>query len=585
MTYDFFEIGRISTSSRQQLSMVEKLLTDAGLLPEQDLDVMLGVFDDGGNIYGCGALKGDTIKCLALSDALQGEGLAARLVTGLMNEAFSRGRLNVRVFTKPEYEQLFTSLGFHKCASTAEAVLLESDRTVLDSYKSYLSEHKCDGVIVANVSPVTKGHLFLIREAASHCRKLAIIPVAASENEPFPYEERVQMLKDATEEISNVEILEGSAYAVSPFTFPSYFIKERSRVSEIQAKLDLDIFCRHIAPSLGATKRFVGTEPLDLLTAQYNMVMKERLPAHGIEVVEIERFCSGENPVSASRVRSLLAAGNLEKALELVPESDTPFLLAHLAERALRMELDLEPKPGLVDPHDNGSHKDMDHSVMSNGIKALRPVFARIASEAFRRRDISPEEIRKIGAEGERMMLQATGGVNTHRGALFSMGLAVAAGARILAGYSSRQLGDEIAFLCRDFRRAGATHGSDVREKTGLPCALDYAKEGYPLLFRSWLPFLCKSGNTDETRLRLLMKIITELHDSNAIYRSGAQAAEWAKERVRPLIEDMSVQELLTVNEEFKLRNLSHGGAADMLSLTIFVASLTEKTLNLTIKI
>ena len=124
-------------------------------------------------------------------------------------------------------------------------------------------------------------------------------------------------------------------------------------MAEAQAELDLDVFARHLAPALGAVKRFVGTEPADALTAAYNRTMKRLLPGRGIEVVEMER---GKEP----RVRTLLKEGNLRDALPLVPSADLPYMLAYLAYRALVMELELAPKPGLVDPFDSGSHKDMD---------------------------------------------------------------------------------------------------------------------------------------------------------------------------------------------------------------------------------
>ena len=102
---------------------------------------------------------------------------------------------------------------------------------------------------------------------------------------------------------------------------------------------------------------------------------------------------------------------------------------------------------------------------------------------------------------------------------------------------------------------------------------MDYARAGYPGLFSSWLPFYESSDDDDAHRLRLLLRIISEIDDSNAVYRSGAEKAEMAKLRAKALLDDFSVEGLHTLNEDFKSCNMSHGGAADMLSLTFFISS------------
>ena len=95
-------------------------------------------------------------------------------------------------------------------------------------------------------------------------------------------------------------------------------------------------------------------------------------------------------------------------------------------------------------------------------------------------------------------MLETTGGVNTHRGAIFSMGLAVAAAARILSGKSDKSLGGEIASLAGSFPLPpGHTHGQEVRRRFGISGALENARAGYAALFESWLPFYRSSLKSD----------------------------------------------------------------------------------------
>lgn len=553
--------------------LVEGFLASAGLSLDAALQSVVGIFDQDDALKGCAGLDGDVIKCMALADELRGEGIAGSLVTELMNRAFSEGFSNVKVFTKPEYEGLFADMGFTLCGRASRAVMLESDSSSLCRYKEYLSGLDCDGVIVANANPCTLGHLYLIEQAASRVRRLAVIPVAEHASNMFRYEERVGMLRAATAHLPNVVVAEGSHYSVSSATFPSYFIKEMSSVAEAQAELDIDIFMRHLAPALGTGVRFVGTEPSDALTRGYNVVMKRMLPLQGIRVEEIERKRSGILAISASEVRRLLAQGNLFDALRLVPASDLPRFLSSLALRALRMELELAPKPGLVDPYDSGSHKDMDYGIMMNGIESLRPYFTELAASAMVHDTLSAETLKEIGMRGEQMMFAATGGINTHKGAVFSLGLAVSAVVRILCGHSRFPLPEEIAALASGLDYARDTHGRQVRERSGLPGAMDYARAGYTNLFSSWLPFYESGDDDDVHRLKLLLRIISEIDDSNAVYRSGLEMAEMAKSRARALLEDFSIEGLNMLNDEFKRCNMSHGGAADMLSLTFFISS------------
>ena len=131
--------------------------------------------------------------------------------------------------------------------------------------------------------------------------------------------------------------------------------------------MDLDLFVRHIARPLGVTVRFAGSEPEDKLTRCYNEMMSEILPAGGygskdnpagqpISFVEIPRLEQNGRPLSATALRSALDRGDLNAAMNFVPGSTVPYLIADLAERSLRQELDTTPKPGLVDKQDNGAH-------------------------------------------------------------------------------------------------------------------------------------------------------------------------------------------------------------------------------------
>ena len=406
-----------------------------------EVDLYLAVLSEDGAILAGGGLQRDIVKCLAVSAEARSLGLSVPLISRLLSVASERGYTNVKVFTKPENLSVFESLGFRLLASAPKAILLENGRGLAD-YCAYLRAHPASGVIVMNANPFTLGHRYLVEQSVLALGpstssgpepvsagepveppKLTIIPVKEDASR-FPYRERLAMLRAGCDGLADV--VEGSDYQISATTFPTYFLKDLSDAAETQMRLDIDLFGRYIAPALGARARFVGTEPSDPLTARYNALMKELLPKYGIQLVEIPRLTI-EQPVTATEVRALLDEGRFKEASALTPASTWPYLLADLAERALRMELDTPMKPGLVGPDSKGAHKDMDYDIMRKGIVAIRPFFPRMAMAA------TPEELRQLGIDAEAAMLAATGGVNTHRGAIFALGLALNAALRTLS--------------------------------------------------------------------------------------------------------------------------------------------------------
>lgn len=585
-----FEIRALPLDSRWFRQRASAFLAGVGLELDPSLDYLAGVYDSDDRLVGCGGLQGHTIKCLALSEELRGQNVASTLVSHLYSLARSTGAPYVTVFTKPSNREMFRSLGFHLIGEAPEAVMMQSSRKGLDDYVAHLRSlprGERNGVIVMNANPLTRGHLYLIEKAASECDCLTVIPVADNPATLFPYGTRRAILLKACSAFPNVTVAEGSEYAVSASTFPSYFIKRKSDVSLTHVTLDLDIFARHLAPALDASVRFVGSEPIDELTAFYNERMHVQLPPLGVEVKEIERLgCCGE-AVSASRVRELIDDGELHEAFSLIAPASFPYVLAGGAARALRAELDLTPKPGLVDLKDEGSHKDMDHALMARSIKVLEPWFAWMATVAARtcnpeERDERVADLCESGRDAEAEMLEATGGVNTHRGAIFSLGLMLAAVAVAMECediLSPDVLSREVAAMASLIPEPAGTHGSEVRRKSGASGgALELARSGYAPLFTEWLPALRKSrrkgDSEDVARLKTLLFIISTLNDSNALYRVGEELAALSQKEAGELLENFSLEGAERLNETFRSRNVSHGGAADMLALTLFVDSL-----------
>ena len=590
------DIQEIPLSSPYFRAKVERFLEDNGLRPEV-LDYYYAVQSPDGAVLAGAGLAGDVIKCVAVSSALRSEGLLGPLVSHVISEAAARGVMNLKVFTKPEYRPVFESLGFKLLASAPLAVFMENGRG-LEEYCKYLSQHKAPGVIIMNANPFTWGHRYLINQALvrfatpwpyskSGAERLAIIPVREDVS-LFTYEERREMIIRGAD--GDADVLEGSAYQISAATFPTYFLKDLSDAAETQMRLDIDLFGRHIAPALGASIRFVGAEPSDPLTARYNQLLRELLPRYNVMVEVIPRKMSNNVPISGARVREALAAGRLSEAAPLVVESSRPFLLAALAERALRLELDTPLKPGLVCPESSGAHKDMSYDLMLRGIKVLRPFWSRMAVAA------DAAELKALGIEAEEAMLAATGGVNTHRGAIFALGLALnAAWSATHDGSRASQTPDIQRLIQNDVSRIAhilfdnsltlnqlqntpKSHGQEASEQYGVKGAKEMALEGYKELFEDWLPYY-RSLEGDEHRLqKTLLSIMSTLDDTCIIHRVGYDRAQGVKTKAATLLEDIPGQArdeaLKQLCAQYALEGISPGGAADMLSLTIFIDSI-----------
>ena len=342
------------------LSKVENLLNKCSLTEPEGVDYTAGIYSDSGELMATGSLKADMIQAIAVDPAHQGEDMMGKLMTHLIGAAQERGRSNLHLFTKPEKTVQFQGLGFRLVASARPyAALLEWGREGIDRYldglkltakqaeADFAANH--DGAkpekvsaLVMNCNPFTLGHRYLV-EQASAASDIVYLLVVEEDKSLFRFTERFDMVKLGVADLTNVVVIPGGRYAVSSLTFPSYFTKEEN-LAKAHTAIDAEIFCRHIAPALGAKHRFLGTEPLSAVTNVYNETLKERLPRADIEVTELTRLEKEEQPVSASRVRGLL--GESREALvnpseelvshlsRLVPATTLDYLLTKVAANA-----------------------------------------------------------------------------------------------------------------------------------------------------------------------------------------------------------------------------------------------------------
>lgn len=626
------EIQTLNPTTPRQRQRIEAFLKRNGLRFD-DMHYYAAITDDDGEMIAGGGLKGNVIKCVAVDDAHKGEAIANTLISHLIAHANEEGHSNVMLFTKPKNRQLFESLSFRLLAEAPEAVLMETGIGGINNMVEQLKKIKEEGevckennqeckkeektnlntttpqhlnpsapqplttttplrgVVVMNCNPFTLGHRYLIEQAAKQVERLFVM-VVREDCSLFAYAERKAMVEQGVAHLENVTVIDGSEYAISQATFPTYFLKRLDDAADTQMLLDLDLFRRHIAPALGTTVRFVGTEPIDQLTRRYNQLMHEVLA----DVRETARLEKKGNAVSASRVRKAMEQGDMSTIRQLVPPTTLPYIIARLATQALQAELDTTPKPGLVDKDNNGAHRDMDYALMQRSIDTLHPYFVKLALLGCADTLPSHTAIRDAGIEAEKAMLSATNGVNTHKGALFSMGLAVVAAAheerKIAANeeqiLKERNGGEDILVslqttikaLAASFPDTNGTHGSKAKllskGTTAIKGALDNAREGYEMLFAEWLPFYIERRKERDahTLHKTLLRIMCDLDDTNVIYRTDLATAEEVKQEVRALLDSFSEAALKDMDRHYTTRNISPGGAADMLSLTIFIGSI-----------
>ena len=275
----------------------------------------------------------------------------------------------------------------------------------------------------------------------------------------------------------------------------------------------------------------------------------------------------------------------LETALSRYESRET----ARLACQALLYEVAATPKPGLVDRANSGSHRDMDFFTFQASAAALWPYFETCANIGMETRNLSPEEtfsrLRAPGMVAEGEMLRATGGVNTHKGAIFTMGIAAAAAARCFPDTRPETVLNYCAQMTeglvkQDF--GGITEPKTVGERLyvehGITGIRGQAEQGFPAVLQVGFPVLqegLKRGlSLNDAGCATLLHLLAVTDDTNMISRSDLATLREIQSRLQALLTDDPYPNLSIIEQldrEFIERNLSPGGSADLLALTYFL--------------
>lgn len=297
-------------------------------LTYDECDYQFGIFN-GEELIGAVSLDNNCIKQICIEESYHGEGIAATLVSEIISYASSKNIVDLFVYTKPEYESVFNSMGFYTLTKTDLVVFLENNKSGINNYcdslKSKIVAGDVIGSLVMNLNPITRGHLYLIDNACAACDHVHLFLVKEDKSS-FPYDVRLKLLKEAVKDIDNLTIHDGSDYIISSVTFPTYFIKSSSDVDKNYPEIDASIFAKYIAPALNINTRYLGSEPYSKTTNIYNEVIKSVLPKYNIDVYEIERVLIEGEIVSASKVREMIRSGNIELTKDFVPQCVYEFL-------------------------------------------------------------------------------------------------------------------------------------------------------------------------------------------------------------------------------------------------------------------
>lgn len=264
-----------------------------------------------------------------------------------------------------------------------------------------------------------------------------------------------------------------------------------------------------------------------------------------------------------------------------------PLKIERAARRALWAEVSLFPKPGLVSPMDNGSHSDMTMNTLLRSIHALRYVFgdlAELGAGGARYRQLQDTAI-----QAEARMQTATNGINTHRGGLFVLGLLSAAAGYLGHSVSAAALSETIrrqwgSDILESMPEAPHSNGAIAVKTFRVKGARQEAAEGFPTLMTCVLPSLIEAENKgadrEQAMVQALFTAMAHLDDTNLLHRGGKKGLAYAKTTSAQFLKNGGVfspswrKDAVAIHRAFVLRNLSPGGAADMLAAAVFVREL-----------
>lgn len=349
------------------------------------------------------------------------------------------------------------------------------------------------------------------------------------------------------------------------------------------------LFLKALAVHLEDQDGFGRLLDIDILDAKGNKLDRQLLglsPRKCLLCEKDARLCSRSRTHSVAQLQ--------EKTAELLDSvSDVPPL-SMLAVKALLWEVFTTPKPGLVDRNNSGSHKDMALLTFVSSVYALAPYFGEAVRIGRQTQHLSPQEtfaaLRQPGIRAEQEMLRATGGVNTHKGAIFTLGILCGALGRLNAPFGAEEIlalcGEMTAGITREFdSTTQETAGTRLYRNYGITGIRGQAEKGFPAVLQVGLPRLeqglSQGLSLNDAGCAALLWLMTAIEDTNLITRGGYDRWKTLLSETQAVLETTPFPDktcLEQLDAAFIRENLSPGGSADLLAMTYFLHFLNKLT-------
>lgn len=315
---------KIHPQDARARAQVDALLAAEGLRRDSNLEYTCGIFTDSGQLIATGSSFRNTLRCFAVEQAFQGEGLLNTVISHLCEYLCSCGHTDLFVYTKHDSMRYFLSLGFYEVASVGEKIsFLENRQNGFRNFCQQLAQPQVEGehiaAIVLNANPLTNGHLYLIEKALAENDHVHLFLVSEDEG-PIPFAVRKDLLIRSVAGYADISLHDTGPYLISLATFPTYFFPDDIAAMADHAQLDAELFIR-IANALHISRRYIGHEPHKAVMSEYNRILQETLPKRGIDCILVPRLTSNALPISASDVRQAIVDDDLDTLRRLTPDA------------------------------------------------------------------------------------------------------------------------------------------------------------------------------------------------------------------------------------------------------------------------
>lgn len=328
-----FRIHEVVLEEEQRLLI--SFLKDHNMDYEFDITYSILVYDDE-TLIATASLAYNVMKCFLVTTDYLNQNITNLMFDHLVHVLQEQQIRHYFVFTHPRNEAVFTSLHMKRIVRTMNTVLLEGGEWIVDVLEQlketyHISNQKKAAVII-NANPMTNGHLYLIETAAKENNEVLVF-VVSEDLSSFPFEDRFNIIKEATKHLSNVIVLPTLSYLVSKITFPKYFLKEDQLIQDEQTLVDVLVYKEYYSKIFYINRRYLGEEPYSFNTSKYNQVLKDHLGNHIVIIPRKERH---KKAISASLVRQLIKANKIEKIQDYVPQATYDYLCSEKGQEVIK---------------------------------------------------------------------------------------------------------------------------------------------------------------------------------------------------------------------------------------------------------